>query len=238
MCGRVFVSSNFESLMRNFAFAGKEGVLGMGNQFPRLNGAPSLDYPIIVKEEDRSGKVGPVFVSGKWGLVPSWMKPPLKPQINARAETVEDKPMFRSAYRSRRCLVPVDGYFEWQALDESGKNKQPYAIALKSGRQFALAGLWETWRDPNTELRVRTFCIVTTAANEMMSTIHDRMPVILKSEDYDRWLSDEPDPADLMVQYPSDEMKMWPVTRNVGNTRYHEADVLDEIDLDPEPTLI
>ncbi|MBB3385975.1 MULTISPECIES: SOS response-associated peptidase [unclassified Rhizobium] len=237
MCGRVFIRSDFETLLRNFGFARQDEILRMGNQFPRLNGAPSLDYPIIIKDEDRSGKVGPVFISAKWGLVPSWMKPPLNPQINARADTIKTKPMFRSAYRSRRCLVPVDGYFEWQALDPKGKKKQPYAISLKSDKPFAMAGIWETWRDPETDLTIRTFAIVTTEANEMMSRIHDRMPVILKPEDYDRWLSDEPDPADLLAQYPSDEMKMWPVTRDMGKASYQAADVLNEIDPDPEPDL-
>jgi len=129
------------------------------------------------------------------------MKPPLKLQINARSDTIATKPMFRSAYRQRRCLVPVDGYFEWQDIFGNNKNKQPHAICLADDKPFALAGIWEFWRDPETQEQMRTFAIVTCDANSMMSKIHDRMPVILRREDYDRWLSDEPDPADLLAPY-------------------------------------
>lgn len=238
MCGRVFIKSDFETLMSNFAFAEREGVISLGNQIPRLNGAPSLDYPIIVKDEDRAGKVGPVFVPARWGFVPAWMKPPVKPQVNARSDGIRDKPMFRSAYRARRCLVPVDGYFEWHDIFGNKKFKQPYAIALKSGEPFALAGVWETWRDAATDARIRTFAIVTCEANDMMSKIHDRMPVVLRREDYDRWLSEEPDPADLMAPFPSELMRMWPVHKNMSNSKYEADDILDEIDPDSEPPLI
>ncbi|MFC5760353.1 SOS response-associated peptidase [Rhizobium sp. GCM10022189] len=241
MCGRVFVKSDFETLLRNFSFARRADSLNLGNQFPRYNGAPSLDYPVIVKEEDRAGKVGPVFVSARWGLIPGWAKPPFRPMVNARADTLSSKATFRAAYRSRRCLVPIDGYFEWKGLDPAGKNKLPYAIAMKSREPFALAGIWEMWRNPETDERIRTFAIVTCEANAMMAEIHDRMPVILHRKDYDRWLSDEPDPADLMVPYPSEEMVMWPVRpgkSGVGSYKNNSPDILDEVDPDAEPSLI
>ncbi len=237
MCGRVFIRGDFDSLMRAFDFADREGAIGLSNRIPNYNGAPTHDFPIIVLDADRNNRVGPVFKSARWGLMPRWFKPGgQRPPINARAETITTNAMFKNAYRSRRCLVPVDGYFEWHDIFGTQKNKQPYAIAMKSGEPFALAGIWEDWRDPNTQLEVRTFAIITCDANEMMSKIHDRMPVILSRKDYDRWLSDEPDPRDLLVPYPSDEMHMWPISRDIGPVKNNRPDLLDEIELD-EPLL-
>ncbi|MBW9055640.1 SOS response-associated peptidase [Rhizobium mesosinicum] len=238
MCGRVFVRSDLATLMQAFAFAGREGVLGMANQFPRYNGAPSLEYPIIIMQADRSNKVGPVFESAYWGLKPAWWKAGMPTPVNARCEEVGSKPMFRSAYQATRCLIPIDGFFEWHKLDEKGKKKQPYAIAMKSGQPFALAGLWEIWRDRETDLQVRTFTIVTCAANEIMATIHDRMPVILHEKDYERWLSDVPPPHDLMTPFPSELMTMWPIGPGVGNPRNDRPDIIEEIDPDPEPSFL
>ncbi len=238
MCGRVFVKSDLVTLMQAFAFAGREGALGMANQFPRYNGAPSLDYPIIIMDVDRNSNMGANFAPAQWGLKPAWWKAGMPTPVNAKCEEVADKPMFRNAYQSSRCLVPIDGYFEWKKLEPSGKKKQAYAIAMKSGQPFALAGLWERWRDPKTDLQVRTFTILTCAANEMMSTIHDRMPVILHEKDYQRWLSDVPPPHDLMTQFPSDLMTMWPIGPNVGNPRNDQPDIIEEIDPDPEPSFL
>lgn len=127
--------------------------------------------------------------------------------------------MFKKAYASRRCLIPIDGFFEWKDIFGTGKNKQPYAIAMKSGEPFALAGIWEKWRDPHTGEDIRTFCVVTCPPNEMMATIHDRMPVVLHQEDYERWLSTEPDSFDLMKPFPADLMTMWPITGSSAHRR-------------------
>lgn len=136
MCGRVFIKTNLENLMRAFSFARREGALGLANQFPRYNGAPTLNYPVIIMEPD----IGPVFVSARWGLMPRWAKPGGRPPpINARREGISTNGMFKDAYRSRRCLVPIDGFFEWKDIYSTGRNKQPYAIALKSGEPFAIA---------------------------------------------------------------------------------------------------
>jgi putative SOS response-associated peptidase YedK len=131
-----------------------------------------------------------------WGLIPGWIKeasPKLKP-INATAERVATAPTFRRAYAKRRCLLPIDNFFEWKAI-KAARVKQPYAIAMKSGEPFALAAIWEGWRHPESGEVLRTFCVITTNANELVADIHDRMPVILPREAYDRWLSTiEPDP--------------------------------------------
>ena len=119
--------------------------------------------------------------------------------INAKYETVRNLPTFRDAYRRRRCIVPVDGFFEWKAI-KGVKAKQPLAIGLKTGEPFALAAFWEGWRHPESGEVLRTFCVITTTANELVADIHNRMPVILPPEAYDRWLSTvEPDPRDLLV---------------------------------------
>ena len=109
--------------------------------------------------------------------------------------------MFRQAYAKRRCIVPVDNFFEWKAI--KGEAKQPYAIALQSGKPFGIAGIWEGWKHPETGEVIRTFCIITCPANELVGNIHDRMPVILPPEAYERWLANiEPDPRDLLVPVP------------------------------------
>jgi len=122
--------------------------------------------------------------------------------INAKAETIVSLPSFRDAYKRRRCLLPIDNFFEWQAI-KGEKAKQPFAIGMKSGDPFALAAIWENWKRPDSEEWVRTFAVVTCPANELMAEIHDRMPVIVLPEAYDRWLANiEPDPRDLLVTLP------------------------------------
>lgn len=131
--------------------------------------------------------------------------------------------------------MPINGFFEWKDIFGTGKNKQLYAIAMTDDSPFALAGIWDTWRDPATSAEVRNFAVVTCAPNEMMASIHDRMPVILHREDYERWLSPEPDPDDLMKPFPASQMKMSPIGRKVGSPKNDTPDILDEIDPDLEP---
>lgn len=202
---------------------------------PRHNGAPSLIYPIIVRDTQ---SVRGAFSEARWGLVPSWVKE-AKPKVQpaqARCESIKTNGMFRGAYRSRRCLVPIDGYFEWKAT-KSGK--QPYALAMADGKPFCLAGIWESRPDPilRPGTEPKTFAIVTCPPNELVASIHDRMPVILHEKDYARWLGEDHDPADLMVPYPSELMKIWPVSTRVNNVRNQEADLLDPIEPE-EPELL
>jgi SOS response associated peptidase (SRAP) len=131
---------------------------------------------------------------------------------------VRDLPTFRDAYRMRRCIVPVDGFFEWNAIKGQGA-KQPYAIAMKDGAPFGIAGLWENWKEPASGDSIRTFAVITTDANELVADIHDRMPVILAPGDYARWLSDEPDPRDMMRVFPASLMRMWPISTRVNKPR-------------------
>jgi putative SOS response-associated peptidase YedK len=235
MCGRVFVKSSFAELMAAFADVRRGDNLSNLELGPRHNGAPSLIYPIIVRD---AHSVRGAFTEARWGLVPSWVKE-AKPKVqpaNARCESIKTNGMFRGAYRSRRCLVPVDGYFEWKATKGI---KQPYALAMTDGKPFCLAGIWESRPDPALRpgTEPKTFAIVTCTPNDLVATIHDRMPLILHEKDYARWLSEEPDPADLMVPFPSGLMKIWPVSTRVNNVRNQEADLLDPIEHE-EPSLL
>jgi putative SOS response-associated peptidase YedK len=157
-------------------------------------------------------------------LIPYWCKEkPKPPPINAKAETVDRLPMIPEAYRKRRCIVPIDGFFEWMAVKGS-KVKQPYAIAMKDRSPFGLAGLWENWKDPGSGEWLRTFCIITTAANELVGRIHDRMPAIVRPEDYDRWLA-----LDLEASFPSEPMAIWPISTRVNSPKNDDPDLLEPL---------
>lgn len=239
MCGRVNIKTNLDDMLRTFAFTRRsEDVDRAANQFPRYNGAPGLDYPIIIRDVVRDSAepiYGPVFTMARWGFIPHFAKAPNEgfKHINARGETVATNGIFKRAYAARRALMPVTGYFEWHDKFGTGKNKQPYAIAMDSGEPFCLAAIWQDWRNPATSDQIRSFCIITCEPNEMMATIHDRMPVILQREDYDRWLGPEPDPHELLRPFPAHLMKMWPVDRKVGSSKNDTPDILHPIE--PEP---
>jgi putative SOS response-associated peptidase YedK len=162
----------------------------------------------------------------RWGLVPFWSKDGKASfsTINAKSETIATSPAFREAWKTRRCLVPADWFYEWQKLDE--KAKQPYAIAMKGDGMFSFAGLWEKWKDKTTRQALRTYTILATDPNELMKPIHNRMPVIIPPRDYGRWMAPT-DPAhlpvDLLRPYPAAEMKAWKVAKAVGNTRNNDA---------------
>src|ERR1700732_4902856 len=136
--------------------------------------------------------------------------------INVKAETVATTPAFREAFKSRRCLIPADAFYEWQKIDAT--TKQPFAIGMNDGSPYAFAGLWERWRDPATKVPLETFTVITTDANELLEPMHDRMPVILEPQDYDRWLHlDDPThpPIDLLRAFPAEQMIAWKVDGRV-----------------------
>jgi putative SOS response-associated peptidase YedK len=159
--------------------------------------------------------------------------------INVRAETIASSPAFREAWKSRRCLVPAEWFYEWKRIDE--KTKQPHAIGLQNRSLFAFAGLWDRWKDRETDQELETYTIITTDPNELMESIHDRMPVIVAPKDYERWLAPT-DPArlpvDLLKPYPAEEMKAWKVSKAVGNTRNDGPSLIEpEPDEGPGPQL-
>jgi putative SOS response-associated peptidase YedK len=225
MCGRVIQSSD------PLRLAIVEGLdvsdSHMGNIRPRYNGAPSQEL-LVIRENHKTDERSLDLI--RWGLIPHRCDDPKggRKPINAKAETIATLSMFRDAYAKRRCIVPVDGFFEWRAVKGAGA-KQPYAIAMKDGSPFGLAGIWENWRNPKTGEWERTFAIITMPSNELVAQIHDRMPAILEPKSYNRWLGLEPDPHDLLITYPSEPMTMWPISTRVNAPENDDASLLDRV---------
>ncbi|HEY6896296.1 MAG TPA: SOS response-associated peptidase [Rhodocyclaceae bacterium] len=193
--------------------------------FPdRYNITPTLLVPVI-RQSPEGQRVAHLL---RWGLVPNWSKDPSIGQKlnNARGETVAEKPSFRDAFTRRRCIVPASGFYEWKT---EGRHKQPYYIRFKSGEPLAMAGLWESWRDPEGQI-VRTFCVITTGPNEVMQPIHERMPVLLRPGDFAAWLDPAVDAAHslgaLIAPFAAEGMEAWPVSRQVSNAREEGPDLI------------
>ncbi|KKZ89365.1 SOS response-associated peptidase [Rhizobium phaseoli] len=229
MCRRIYVSQSFDELTQSFSFAECGKVYDLGERIPRYNGAPAEVYHIIIRDAERDGvRPKPTFAIARWGLIPSWMERP-RHQLPALApcEEIASNELFQDAYRSRRCLVPVSGFFEWQ---DGIYKKQPYAVAMKDRLMFALAGIWEEWRHP-AGIDIRSFAVVTCRSNEMISAVHNRMPVVLRPEDYERWLSPDPDPRGMMKPFDAKSMTMWPIARRVSTARKIGPEALRRVDL-------
>jgi putative SOS response-associated peptidase YedK len=210
MCGRFTLIADPNDLREAFPWVNiPEGVS------PRYNIAPS--QPVAVIPNDGQNQLD-FFI---WGLIPSWAKDPAigNKMINARAETLAEKPSFRTAFRRRRCLIPASGFFEWKQ-EPGSKAKTPMYIRLKSGKPFALAGLWERWDSPDGST-VFSCTIVTTQPNELMQVIHNRMPVILPSQAYSLWMDRTEPPlpklTGLLQPYPASEMIAYPVSTMVNS---------------------
>jgi putative SOS response-associated peptidase YedK len=220
MCGRVTQAKNpveYGSVLKiNFA-------RGIPNAPPHYNGAPGKDYLIARSHPETHDTTLDLI---RWGLLPSWAKDRkiAWKLINARAETVSTASAFRKAFEKRRCLVPIDGFFEWKKV---GKEKRPYMIAMADRAPFTLAGLWENWKDPDSGEWLRTFTIITTDANELVGQLHDRMPVVIAPEDRERWLSGDK-PKELLKPYPAERMTMWPVSPKLNSPKNDSPDLLDE----------
>jgi len=201
---------------------------------PSYNVAPQSTQPVL----RLSGETGKrEFALMRWGLVPYWAKDAKVgyTTINARAEDVATKPLYREAFKRRRCLIPADAFYEWQQTGT--KAKQPFAFALASGEPYAFAGLWERWK-PKEGDPLETFTILTTDPNELAERVHNRMPVILDRGNYERWMEPgDPDrpPVDLLRPYPAEKMRAWTVSDRVGNVRNDDPDLLKE--WQPEPRL-
>ena len=196
---------------------------------PSYNVAPQSFQPVVRLNHETGERE---FVLMRWGLVPFWAKDAkiAYSTINAKAETVATSAAFREALKRRRCLVPADGFYEWQKLD--AKTKQPYAISLTDGSPLAFAGLWERWTDKATNELLETYTIITTEPNELTATIHNRMPVILAPKDYERWMAPA-DPAqlpvDLLRPFDADAMTTWKVSASVGNVRNNVPELLNQV---------
>ena len=215
MCGRYTLAIPLDQLVDHF-----QGIDIPYPLEPRYNIAPTQNILAI-----RAQRV-PVML--RWGLIPHWSKDASigNRMINARAETVAEKPSFKSALKSRRCLIPADGFYEWK---REGKTKQPFHIRRTDMGIFCFAGLWEHWVDKGSGEHIESCTIITTAANQLLSPIHDRMPVIIPVEAYDRWVNNESIDR-LLLPYEWPVFEMIPVSTFVNNASHDGAKCIDKID--------
>lgn len=233
MCGRYLRRSDKQRLADAFHLGKLPEELLLP---PDYNIAPGTFQPAIRLHRDTGDRE---LVLMRWGLVPYFAKSLSEfkgfSTINAKAETVAEKSLWRGPFQKRRCLVPSDGFYEWQKL--APKVKKPFAYTMRSGEPFAFAGLWDAWKDPVSGEWLQSFAAITTTANELTGEVHDRMPVILLPRDYDRWLergeAHQP-PIDLLRPYPAEGMTAAPCNQGVGNVRNNGPEML-QAEGSPEP---
>jgi putative SOS response-associated peptidase YedK len=222
MCGRYTITVLLNELRERFGFE-----TDLESLVPRYNLAPGQVAPVIV-----AGDNGKVLQEMRWGLIPAWADDPKigNRLINARSETASRKPSFRAAFRRRRCLVPADGFYEWKKNPGTSK-KTPMRIVIGHGEPFAFAGLWEIWMGPNGA-PTNTYTILTTSPNELVQSIHHRMPVILERSAEDRWMDpNRQDPEELtslLKPYPAGEMRAYPVSTLVNSRANDNPACLEE----------
>ena len=224
MCGRFTLRTPVAELAEIFEAAARPDLAA------RYNIAPGQD--ILVARAAAGGDGGREFAMLRWGLVPHWAKDPAMAArlINARAETVAEKPSFRDSYRRRRCLVPADGFYEWRKRPDGAT--QPYHLHLNDDAPFAIAGLWDSWRAPDGDA-LETCALITTEANRILEPIHHRMPVILPRDAYQSWLDEHSSPdmlEALLRPYGPDDLEAVSVSPRVNNAGHDDASCLDEVE--------
>jgi putative SOS response-associated peptidase YedK len=226
MCGRYQRKADKQRIAEAFQLG---NVDGLALEFaPHYNAAPQSMQPVIVWDK-QFGTRSPHMMF--WRFLPPYVTDPKKfklDTINAKGETLLDSNTWRYAFLHHRCLVPVDSFIEWKRVD--AKTKLPWMFAMKDDELFALAGIYRRWRSPDRKSEMDTFAIITTEPNELMveKTGHDRMPVIIRRSDYQRWLepgSEEQSPVDLIPPFYSDQMKAWRVDRRINNVKINEPSV-------------
>jgi putative SOS response-associated peptidase YedK len=220
MCGRFTLSQPIN------AIASKLNIAQIPPLEPRYNIAPTQIIPSILSAPGGEKQLQML----RWGLIPSWAKDAKigAKLINARAETVSEKPSFKAAFNRRRCLIIADGFYEWQRQE---KQKQPYYFRLQNGQLFAFAGLWEQWKSTDEEI-INSCTILTTEANDLLRPIHDRMPVILESKNYELWLDSEtqqPQLQELLRPYQADLMTSYTVSTKVNNPKNNTPECINSL---------
>ena len=218
MCGRYGIQSGERELLSRFDLG------QIAEQLPMcFNVAPGMTMPVVVRESPNR------LALKRWGHIPAWDKEEKVGYrtINARAETVAERPSFRKAFRSQRCLIPASGFYEWQ---QTPRGKQPYWISVKGDALFAFAGLWDAWHDPRSGAELHTYTILTCAPNALIAPIHNRMPVILERDAEAVWLNPDETEAErlqeLLRPFPARQMEAWPVSAAVNNPRNDAAQLI------------
>ncbi|AIQ31264.1 hypothetical protein P40081_26190 [Paenibacillus sp. FSL P4-0081] len=222
MCGRFTITVTLEELIAHYLIDDSK----IATLKPNYNVAPMHNVPAVIAS-DAGKRLGEL----RWGLVPFWAKDEKigSKMINARAETVADKPAFKRLLKTKRCIIPADGFYEWK---KDGTSKQPYRILMSDGSLFSFAGLYDTWEDPEGK-KLSTCTIITTTPNSLMEDIHDRMPVILRPEDEADWLGRDNDDVEsllkLLKPYDAAKMRAYKVPSAVGNVRNNSKELLEDI---------
>jgi putative SOS response-associated peptidase YedK len=227
MCGRYSASTQPSLWAEQF----RAEPVGVEGHQPSWNVAPASDVLVVLAGDDGARQLREL----RWGLVPRWAKDRKigNRMINLRAETVREKKSWQTALAHRRCIIPADGFYEWQDMGK-GRRKQPFFIAARDGQPLALAGLWADWHDPDSGEQLWTCTILTTSANELMGSVHHRMPVILPPEAWDAWL--DPDNQDverltaLLDPAPEEFLKLWPVDLSVGDVRNNRPELTEPLE--------
>lgn len=231
MCGRYSLAADIEALRVRFSFVEEGQALQ-----PRFNIAPTQEVLVVTQHEGR--RHGELM---RWGLIPRWAKDSTAGgrMINARAESLAERPVFRAAFQRRRCLILANGFYEWQhgpkVRKATVRGTTPYRFIVRGGVLFAFAGVWEAWKDPATGLWVHSCAIITTQANALMAPVHDRMPVVLRRGEEGLWLSPETqdvaDLAGLLRPYPAEEMEAYPVSSLVNSPKYDGPECIARVEL-------
>ena len=218
MCGRFALARCPDEVTRLFDLA------ECADFTPRYNIAPATDIPVIRRSPTNQN----VLHLLRWGLIPHWSKDSTSGSrlINARSESLTEKPSFRSAFARRRCLIPADGFYEW---DRQGTTKQPYYFTERNGELLAVGGLWESWTAPDGSL-LRTTCIITTQATGEVALIHDRMPLIIQHRDVGTWLTGTPEEVQKLLRPASyGTLRSWPVSRKVNRVQEEGSKLIEPI---------
>jgi putative SOS response-associated peptidase YedK len=216
MCGRYSFALEDALILERFGLRVRTAIYKA-----RYNCSPTQDLAVIANDAPDTLKFF------RWGLIPSWATVGTGAQsllINARAETLIEKPSFKNAFRNRRCLVPATGFFEWERVPT------PFHIRLKNGDAFCFAGLWDKWTSGDGGI-IHSFTIITTSPNKLVEQIHDRMPVILHREDESRWIAPNPDPAlaELLKPFPADQMEAWRVSTQVNSPKNDHREIINPL---------
>lgn len=224
MCGRASLTKNQKELEDKFNASFYSGDIERYNPIPNYNIAPLNFLPVITNNDPTHFKLL------RWGLIPFWAKDSniASKLINARAETLETKDSFKGSLRQRRCLIPLDGFYEWEKIN---KIKKPFRFVKNDKKIFSVAGLWDTWTSPDKQI-IETFTIITVPANKTVKKIHTRMPAILFEEDEQNWISKNisiKDALQMLKPYPSDSMYAYPVSSKVNNTRNNNPELILEV---------